>query len=348
MSVKLRSKNTKEGQSLYLDIYYKGKRRYEFLGLTIKKNDPNKRKIKELAEKKRSKIELEIFANAHDLPNFYNNKSDFIKYFDENAKDPAYKATLSRIKKFTKKSLIEGEFPFYRVDEKFCEDFKQYLIDDELKNNTVWVLILKLKAILNKAVRDRIIPVNPARYVKIKLEETEKIYLTIDEIKKLSKKDYDIKDIKKAFLFACFTGLRLSDIKLLTWKQVREGKLYFKQKKTRGIEYLPLSQSAMSILNEKRTEEEISEDEKNIFNLKIKRSEDIGAHLRKWAKAAEVDKYVTFHTARHTFATLSLTYGIDLFTVSKMLGHKNINTTQVYAKIVNEKINEAVNKLPAI
>ncbi len=348
MSVKLRTKKLKDGsESMYLDIYYKGTRRYEFLGLSLKKNDINRKKIKELAEKRRSQKELEIFADAHNLPNFYNGKEDFLRYYENKCVDDSSKSSLNRLKKFSKNRLVNDELPFNRVNEKFCEDYKQWLFDEELKNNTVWVTIIKLKTVLNKAVKEKIIPFNPAKYVSVKLEETEKIFLTFDELKRLNDIDYKNKEVKRAFLFACYSGLRLSDIKALTWKQIREGKLYFTQKKTRGVEYLPLSETAIKILYSGIDEDKIDK-EANVFKLPTNKSEKVGSHLRNWAKLAEIDKYITFHTARHTFATLSLTYGIDLFTVSKMLGHKNINTTQIYAKIVNEKVNEAVKKLPTL
>ena len=348
MSVKLRTKKLNDGsESLYLDIYYKGTRRYEFLGLSIKKNDPQKRKIKELAEKRRSQKELEIFANAHNLPNFYNGKEDFLRYYESKCVDKAYKSSLNNLKRFSKNRLVNGELPFNKVDEKFCEDYKQWLFDEDFKNNTVWVTILKLKAVLNRAVKEKIIPFSPAKFVKVKLEETEKIFLTLDELKKLNETDYKEPEVKRAFLFSCYTGLRFSDIKALTWGQIREGKLYFKQKKTKGVEYLPLSETALNILNSKLNGTEENKEEK-VFKFPNKKSDGMGSHLRNWAKLAKVDKYITFHTARHTFATLSLTYGVDLFTVSKMLGHKSINTTQIYAKIVNEKVNEAVKKLPTL
>ena len=355
MSVKLRTKKTKNGgESLYLDIYYKGQRKYEFLGLIIKKNDPNKKNIKELAEKRRSQKELEIFANAHDLPNFYNGKEDFIKYYESNCKDRAYKSSLARIKEFAKNKLIDGRLPFNKVDENFCEDYrnwlftKEYKTDTLYKNNTVWVTILKLKTVLNKAVKEKIIPFNPAKYVKVKVEETEKVFLTFDELQKMYSIEYKKTELYRAFLFSCFTGLRLSDIKALTYGQIREEKIYFRQKKTKAIEYLPMNESAIKILNLFRNNNIEIDQEKNVFDFSGLYSHTIGDYLRRWAKLAEIDKHITFHTARHTFATLSLTYGVDLYTVSKMLGHKNINTTQVYAKIVNEKVNEAIKKLPIL
>lgn len=349
MSIKLRTKKTKDGsESLYLDIYYKGQRKYEFLGLSIKKNDPNKKNIKELAEKRRSQKELEIFANAYNLPNYYNGKEDFIKYYESKCKDGAYRSSLERIKEFAKNRLIGEKLPFNKVDEKFCDDYKNWLFSKEYKNNTVWVTILKLKTVLNNAVKEKIIPINPAKYVSVKLEETEKQYLTFEELQLMYAKGYEDKELYRAFLFACYTGLRLSDIKALTWGQIREGKIFFRQKKTKGIEYLPISESALNVLNLFQSDEAKQDAEKKVFTFKAYASDTFGINLTEWALDAKVNKKITFHTSRHTFATLSLTYGVDLYTVSKLLGHKSITNTQIYAKIINKKADEAIKKLPTL
>lgn len=348
MSVKLRSKKNQNGsQSLYLDIYYRGKRRYEFLQIKIEKNDKLKKQKKELAEKKRSQRELEIFANANKLPNYYDGENDFLDYFEKYCTVKSYKSAKNKLKEFAKSELVNGILPFNRIDEKFCEDYKEWL-QSKVSNNTTCVYVLKLKTVLNKAVKERLIPYNPAKFVSVKPEETEKIHLTLDELKKLYKTDCKNNVLKRAFLFACYTGLRLSDIKNLTWGQIREGRLYFRQKKTRGVEYLPINETALKILYSDMQANVIPLPDVKVFDIKVKRSENIGYQLRQWAEKAEVKKYITFHSARHTFATISLTAGVDLYTVSKMLGHKSINTTQIYAKIVDEKVNEAIKKLPQL
>lgn len=348
MSVKLRSKKTKDGgQSLYLDIYYKGKRRYDFLDIKIEKNDKDRKQKKELAEKIRSQRELEIHANAHNLPNYYNGKNDFLEYYESKCLDQSYRSSKNKLIEFSSKQLVNGKLPFNKIDEKFCEDYKAWLLT-KISNNTTWVYIYKLKAVLNKAVKEKLIQYNPAKYVSIKHEETEKIYLTIEELQSLYKTDCDNKVIKRAFLFACYTGLRISDIKELTWGQIREGKLFFKQKKTKSVEYLPLNDTALEILYSDNDEKVIPLPETKVFNISNQKSKRIGKILRDWAKEAGINKYITFHTARHTFATISLTYGVEIYTVSKLLGHKSLNTTQIYAKIVNEQMNEAVKKLPPL
>lgn len=346
MSVKLRSKKKRDGgESLYLDIYFKGTRKTEFLGLYITKNDPERKNKKELAEKKRSQKELEIFANYNNLPNFSYGKEDFLKYYENKFPDVHHNFVRNLIKEFAKNKLVNNTLSFNKIDEKFCEELKQWLVLSEYKNNSVWVLLNRLKTVLNIAVKEKIIPFNPAKNIHIKKEETERVFLTFDELKKLNETECSNDILKKSFLFSCFTGLRLSDIRELTWSQIREGKIYFRQKKTKGVEYLPLSNQALKILDEIIKKDGEIDDQK-VFDFSMLYSHTLGDKLRKWATAAKVNKEITFHSSRHTFATLSLQYGVDLFEVSKLLGHKSIAQTQIYAKIFNEQLNKAVNKLP--
>jgi site-specific recombinase XerD len=139
--------------------------------------------------------------------------------------------------------------------------------------------------------------------------------------------------------------LRISDVINLEWKNIKDNQIQFIQKKTSNIQYLPLSKTAQSIL-EKRKEKDVQAEDKTIFNLPNKVV--CWEQIKNWVKAAKIEKRVSFHTARHTFATLSLTYGTDLYTVSKLLGHKDISTTQIYAKIIDKKLEEAVNNLPTL
>lgn len=153
MSVKLRSKKNQNGsQSLYLDIYYRGKRRYEFLQIKIEKNDKLKKQKKELAEKKRSQRELEIFANANKLPNYYHGDKDFLDYFDKYCTIKSYKSAKNKLEEFAKNQMVNGILPFNSIDEKFCQDYKGWL-ETKVSNNTTCVYVLKLKTVLNKAVK---------------------------------------------------------------------------------------------------------------------------------------------------------------------------------------------------
>lgn len=142
-------------------------------------------------------------------------------------------------------------------------------------------------------------------------------------------------------MFSALTGLRFSDIEKLKWSEVRgtEGNYYlqFRQEKTEGTENLPLSDQAISLLGERR-----KLDDKVFQGLNYTH---IDTFLPKWLLKAGIDKHVTFHSFRHTYATLQLASGTDIYTVSKMLGHRNLKTTQVYTKIVDEKKKEAANRI---
>ena len=146
-------------------------------------------------------------------------------------------------------------------------------------------------------------------------------------------------DIGKAYLFACFSGLRISDIRALRWKNiiVEDGQFFamlFMQKTGKELK-IPLPDKAMEIISIR------GNDEDKVFFLPS--NPTVEDNLKKWAEAAGINKHLTFHTARHTYATLLLTLGADLYTVSKMLGHTNVATTQIYAKVVDKKKVDAVN-----
>lgn len=144
--------------------------------------------------------------------------------------------------------------------------------------------------------------------------------------------------LKRAALFSALTGLRHSDIQKLHLKEISiendSVKLHFTQKKTKGVEYMPISQQAFQLCGETRLPEQfVFED--------LTDPSWISRPLKKWIESANIKKNITFHCFRHTFATLQLSNGTDIYTVSKMLGHTNVKTTQIYAKVVDEKKNKA-------
>ena len=160
---------------------------------------------------------MRIISNYHDIPRNFNGDDDFLEYFNKNAKDGFSISVYRNFKSFVKNKTINGELPFKIVSEKLTENYKEYL-EKTFKNSTAWVYLLKLKVILNKAIKEKLIVRSPAKYTKIKLEDIEKVFLTEDEIKLLVEKDFENIEVKKAFLFACFTGLRISDVKKIKWE----------------------------------------------------------------------------------------------------------------------------------
>ena len=179
---------------------------------------------------------------------------------------------------------------------------------------------------------------------KIRKPESMRSYMTIEEVQALidtpmPHEEYEI--VKCAYLFSCFCGLRISDIIKLKWNDVfvdrGQYRLAVSMKKTKEPIYLPLSPEALKWMPERGGKS--SED--NVFDLPS--ANTIRMQLKPWAKAAGISKRFSYHTSRHTFATMMLTLGADLYTVSKLLGHADVKMTQVYAKIINKKKDEAVN-----
>ena len=170
-------------------------------------------------------------------------------------------------------------------------------------------------------------------------------YLTIEELSKLAKTDCKYEILKKAFLFCCLSGLRWSDAQSLLWSDVRDedgkSKLFFKQQKTQKREYHPISKQARELLGKREGRED------RVF-IGLKYSAWHNSALKNWVYKAGIDKDITFHCSRHTYAILLLSMGTDIFTVSKMLGHKNLKTTEIYAKILDTKKEEAAEKIPII
>jgi len=346
MSVKLRRKKTKQGESLYLDIYTNGKREYEFLKIQLTKDkEANKEKMR-IAESIRAKKEIEILSGDYGLTPKFKKQANFVEYFEKFQKDKGYYSTyyctLKHLKQFT-----GGSIKFTQINDKWLEDFKTHLLKN-LSVSTANLYFVALKTVLKKALKEKIIHEDPSKYTaSIKTMEVERIYLTIEELNKLALTDSANNEVKKALLFACFTGLRFSDLKKLTWEKIQQKNgryiLQYKQKKTSVFEYFPLPKTAIDLLKN---------GENNIIsypNMKIFKIPCLAIYneyLKKWAIASGIKKKLSSHVARHTFATMALSNGVDLYTVSKLLGHKNISTTQIYAKIVDKKKEEAVDMLP--
>lgn len=201
---------------------------------------------------------------------------------------------------------------------------------------------------LTKAVKEGKIPTNPDSQIekneRIKVSHKEREFLTIDELNLLQNTPTRAHKTMQVYLFMCYTGLRISDAKSLKWSDVRNenGDLVIRkrQQKTQENVYIPLPKKAVELLPERGDK---SGDDLVFDDLPTEPS--MNRNLKIWAKKAGIDKNLTLHTARHTYCTMLLTKGVDLYTVSKLAGHTNPQTTQIYAKIVDEKKIEAVHKL---
>lgn len=151
-------------------------------------------------------------------------------------------------------------------------------------------------------------------------------------------------EIRRAFLFACFVGLRISDIKTLQWGDIDHGQIEKRQKKTKTIAYIPINETAWGIINDGT----IHNHQEPIFPLLAATAHKTNHYLKKWVTLARIGKTIGWHTARHTFAVLSLEGGADIYTLSKLLDHANVKTTEIYAKATDKMKREAVEGLPKI
>lgn len=242
---------------------------------------------------------------------------------------------------------------FERVDRRFVEGFRDYLAKrartksgTALSANSQNSYFLKFKAALNRAVEEGIVTHSPAMGVKAtRTEDVHREYLTVEELQRLVKTDCSYPVLKDAFIFSCLTGMRWSDINKLTWGEVQEfdggTRVVFRQKKTRGLEYLDIAEQAVRYMGPRGRA-----DERVFSGLKYSAWHNLA--LREWCMKAGITKHITFHCGRHTFAVLQLSLGTEIYTLSKLLGHRELKTTQVYAQIMDEKKREAVNRIPEL
>jgi integrase len=358
---------------LYLDFYppiphpKTGKpTRREFLGLYLfdkAKNPVDKQHNKEtiqLAEQIRQKKENQL--NKPEIYTGYEKEQlkikeqgeqNFVSYFKSLAdkrkasNHDNWVSAYRYLEVFTK-----GNLKFADLNEKFCNEFKEYLLTTKsnksnkanLAQNSAVSYFNKLKATLKQAHKDGFLPSDlNSKIQPIKQAETQRNFLTIEELNSLVKTECNNLLLKRAALFSALTGLRFSDIKNLVWSELEyiENNGYFiqfKQQKTKGFEMMPISEQAFGLLGERK-----EPTDKVFEGLTYSAYEN--KHLYQWIGAAGITKDITFHCFRHTFATLQLSKGTDIYTVSKMLGHRELKTTQIYAKIIDQTKREAADKI---
>lgn len=360
--IRLRMKNLSNGnKSLYLDIYRDGKRSYEYLKMyLIPETDYNAKKQNQAtltaANVIKSKRIIEMINSEAgikqeaDIPKVF--LLDWMEtYMDNQAKRG--KKNISQIKKAIDilKAYGAETVTMDMIDKPFCQGYINYLTTEyhpkgkTVSNFTIHTYYQAVNGALNAAVRADILRENPFNKIdsseKIHKPESKREYMTIDEVRSLIRTPMSNEAVKGAYLFSCFCGLRISDIKGLTWENVycdsEQYRLKVMMQKTKSPLYLPLSSEALKWLPERGNKS----CKEKVF--KLPSSAMINKLLKTWAQKAGISKHISFCTARHTFATMMLTLGADIYTTSQLLGHTDIRTTQIYAKIVNRKKDEAIN-----
>jgi integrase len=380
--VRIRFKQLSNGnQSIYLDYYtgdvirkenyVGGKRKYEFLKLYLIPERTREDRVKNeatlaLAKAIQSKRIVEVQNDAHGFQNTNKSRVNLLDYLENIGKQSAeqgsrnYARTVLNTVRALK--LFRGDYIAFRdVDKGFLSEFTDYLrqmpkaskygvlkTGGRLSNNSVVSYYGTLRTAINRAYKEGIITVNPTKEFdfasKVRQEPSRREYLTIDELKTLINTECRHEIVKRAFLFSCLCGLRVSDIRKLKWCDLQRSdgrvRIEITMQKTKEPLYLPISDEALKWLPER------GEAGDSDFIFPLTHEGTVNDTLQHWAKVAGITKHISFHVARHTHATMMLTLGADLYTVSKLLGHKNIATTQIYAKIVDKKKEEAIGLIP--
>lgn len=279
-------------------------------------------------------------------------QQNFVEYFNATAKkrhaqsSDSIRVNWKRAYELIK--LFAGDaLPFSKIDNRFADDFKLYLLSapcggnksGTISRNTAVTYFSIFKAALKQAFVDGYLTTDLSAKIKgIPEQESRREYLTVEELNILAGTPCERDVLKRAALFSALTGLRHCDIQKLRWKEIsmngNQAQLHFTQQKTKGVEYMPISQQALDLCGEPREPEQL------VFE-DLPDPAWISKPLKRWIEAAGITKRITFHCFRHTYATLQLSSGTDIYTVSKMLGHTNVKTTQIYAKVVDEKKSKA-------
>ena len=326
--------------SLWLDVHEGGVRRKEFLGLYLTGHRESDRENMLLAEQLKSRrIRQSTLKRAGFTELEFRPEDDFMTFFRHLAesKGKSWENVLAHLDILVKSSVRFGD-----ITENWIESFKQYLVGKGLKQNSIATYLDVLKTSLNIAVKQKIIPVNPFVYADtIRRHRTVREFLTEKELVILFNTTCTHTEVRKAFLFACLTGLRISDLRALTWKCIRSNEVRFTQKKTGDVTSVPLAPQALELLGDR------DKTKSNGLVFAFPTRDDVfNDRLLRWIKDAGIEKHITSHSARHTFATLLITMGNDLYAVQHLLGHRDIKVTQVYAKLVDERKVQAIMSLP--
>lgn len=364
-NIKLRERLLASGNSsLYLDIYRNGRREYEFLKLYLipekSRADRDKnRQTLQLAEAIRAKRLVELVNGEYG----FKNRNTCIRFFDYLGKVAEQHTVAKTVRvwecaiKHLRKYESDTSIKIAAITKKWIEGFVDYLdkagvqrrngesADIKLSEGTKSLYLAKLNAVLIQAVKDGILTKNPMTGIKLyNRRESERMFLTVDELRRLANTTCKHSILRRAFIFSCLTGLRWSDINLLEWHAVqtvgKRTRIVFTQKKTGRLEYLDISEQASALLEERKDGAKVFD---GLSGLTVENN-----RLKKWVAAAGIDKHISFHCARHTFAVMMLELGTDIYTVSKLLGHRNLTTTQVYAKVLDKTKQEAVERIPKI
>lgn len=379
---------TKDRRTTYKTLLHINPKYWDAKGQCVKKQHPNAALLNSKITKKRADLEEEtcLLTLANDsvsiltIRNKINDRTSFDlfeyadKYIEQLYKDgkhATYKKNKSVIKKL-RLYVRKETLPIKSITLDFIKQYESYLMNNIGNNrNTTTVNMKALAKLVGDIYRNYDLDEvsNPFRKIKFRQEQTDRTFLEIEDIRKIQnlkiKLSSPLHDAREVFLFECYTGIRISDILTLKWKNVTDNKITISMRKTEKPLSIPQSNVAKFILNRKRTIIENNggqiTPEKYVFNILKEDVEEVSAQdalnaissataiinkrLKLIAKKAEIEKNLSTHVARHSFATLLLTGNVGLSEIRDLLGHGDVKITQVYAKVISKKKEEAINIL---
>lgn len=372
IKVTLREKPLKSDKvSLYLDYYPPiilpdtGKKtRREFLNLYIEKNPKTpeeKKQNKEtlqLANGVRSKREVQIRNREYGFKDNVNISIDFLNfyknivtgYYNKGSKSQynSWQSSYNHFEQFCSEKITTGD-----LDSNFVKRYRNYLLNAEINRNLTVVKNLSRNTastyfkhfiyVLKEGYKEGFIEKDLAKNAEyIKEEETQREYLTEEELKTLWNTPIKKEVIKHMAMFSALSGLRFVDIKNLKWENIYQDNhqghyIQLREKKTNSTKNHPINETAYSILQMQNTNEG--------FVFRNIEYTQISKPMKDWITESGIKKKISFHNFRHSYATLQLANGTDIYTVSKLLGHKNVTTTQIYTKVLDKNKIEAANRI---
>jgi len=261
-----------------------------------------------------------------------------------------YKTTKKHLSNFISSSFKLKDYPVEDIDTKFINSFIYYLKTElDHSHNSATKYLSYLKKIVRVAYANGWLEKDPFYNFKLKLQLIDREFLTKDEIIKIMEKEFTIpriENVRDIFLFSCYTGLAYSDVFKLTADDIVKGIdgnqwIKIKRTKTKTLSSIPILPVAEKLIEKYK-------DLKSPTGklLPVYSNQRMNSYLKEIADSCGIKKNLTFHMARHTFATtVTLSNGVPIESVSKMLGHRSLKTTQHYAKILDEKLSEDMNLL---
>lgn len=368
--VYLRSRPRKDGTiSLFLRATVNGVRKDEYLKLYLvpersKADREKNRETLALAESIKAQriVEIQQMKFGIDAPVikdvlFYDYMQTIIDRKDGTTKNSWQNCRSHLLRYEPNLNLKIGD-----ITPRWVQGFRDYLdrkamqwdIDDrkrdvetrQIAQGTKALMFQKLCTVFNLAVKEGVLSRNPTLNVeRFKEPESDREFLTVEEMRHLATVPAPSEVLGRAFFFSCLTGLRWSDIEKLTWHEVQKvgdvTRIVFRQKKTRSQEYLDINDQAVVLMGDRGVD-----DEKVFAGLGAIQQARIS--ISAWVRSAGINKHITFHCARHSFAIMMLDAGVDLYTLSKLMGHKSIESTQIYARILDKHKQAAITLIPKI